>query len=140
MYRNEELDAVFLCVSARRHPELACEAHDAGLHVWMEKPAAVRASEVETMIEHRGDCVVVGLKKAFLPATRTVIELMATEEMWSAPGHGRGVPAAASGARRGGAGRSAVAQHVRRCLSPHGPDAGVYEAALRSEGRRIEIG
>ena len=81
MYRDEELDAVFLCVSARLHPELACEALDAGLHVWMEKPAAVRASEVETMIEHRGDrVVVVGLKKAFLPATRKVIELMATEE------------------------------------------------------------
>ena len=81
MYRNEELDAVFLCVSARLHPELACEALDAGLHVWMEKPAAVRASEAETMIEHRGDrVVVVGLKKAFLPATRKVIEIMATEE------------------------------------------------------------
>ena len=30
MYRNEELDAVFLCVSARLHPALACEALDAG--------------------------------------------------------------------------------------------------------------
>ena len=81
MYRNEELDAVFLCVSARLHPELACEALDAGVHVWMEKPAAVRASEVETMIEHRGDrVVVVGLKKAFLPATRKVIEIMTTAE------------------------------------------------------------
>ena len=81
MYRNEELDAVFLCVSARHHPELACEALDADLHVWMEKPAAVCASEVETMLQHRGDrVVVVGLKKAFLPATRKVIEIMASEE------------------------------------------------------------
>jgi predicted dehydrogenase len=81
MYRNEELDAVFLSVSPRQHPELVCEALDAGLHVWVEKPAAFRAAEVETMIAHRGDrVVVVGLKKAFLPATRKVIEVMASEE------------------------------------------------------------
>ena len=41
---------VFLCVSPFLHPELTCEALDFGIHVWMEKPAAVRASEVETMI------------------------------------------------------------------------------------------
>ena len=80
MYRNEELDAVFLSVSPRQHPELVCEALDAGLHVWVEKPAAFRAAEVETMIAYRGDWVVVGLKKAFLPATRKVIEIMASEE------------------------------------------------------------
>jgi predicted dehydrogenase len=81
MYRNEDLDAVFLCVSPLLHPELTCEALDSGIHVWMEKPAAVRTSEVETMIKHRGDrVVVVGLKKVFLPATRKVIEIMATAE------------------------------------------------------------
>ena len=81
MYRNEELDAVFLSVSPRQHPELVCEALDAGLHVWVEKPVALRAAEVETMLAHRGDrVVVVGLKKAFLPATRKVIEIMGGEE------------------------------------------------------------
>lgn len=81
MYRNEELDAVFLCVSPEAHPDLACEALDAGLHVWMEKPPAVLASEVETMISHRGDrVVVVGFKKAFMPATRKVIELLGAED------------------------------------------------------------
>jgi predicted dehydrogenase len=81
MYRNEELDAVFLCVSAKLHPELACEALDAGLHVWMEKPAAVVAAEVETMLERRNDrVVVVGMKKAFLPATHKVKELLALDE------------------------------------------------------------
>lgn len=81
MYRNEELDAVFLCVSARLHPELACEALAAGLHVWLEKPAAVRAEQVESVIAQRGDrVVVVGLKKAFLPATRKVTEIMANPE------------------------------------------------------------
>lgn len=82
MYREEELDAVFLCVSPEMHAELACEALDAGLHVWMEKPPAVLASEVETTIAHRGDRVaVVGFKKAFMPATRKVIELLAKDEI-----------------------------------------------------------
>ena len=81
MYRSEKLDAVFVCVSQQLHPELACEAFDAGLHVWLEKPPAMRASEVETMIRHRGNRVgVVGVKKAFMPATRKVIEIMSTDK------------------------------------------------------------
>ena len=81
MYRHENLDAVFLCVSARHHPQLACEALDAGMHLWMEKPPSINPAQVETMIEHRGDrIVVVGFKKAFLPATRKVIEIMASAD------------------------------------------------------------
>ena len=80
MYRNEDLDAIFLCVSPQLHPELACQAFDAGLHVWMEKPPAMRASEVEEMILHRKEKVgVVGFKKAFMPAADKVIEMLATE-------------------------------------------------------------
>lgn len=80
MYQNEELDAVFLCVSPQLHPELTCEAFDAGLHVWLEKPPAMRASEVEEMIRHRKDKVaVVGFKKAFMPSTQKVMEILSTE-------------------------------------------------------------
>lgn len=80
MYQNEELDAVFLCVSAYLHPQLACEAFDAGLHVWLEKPPAMLASEVKEMIRHRKDKVsVVGFKKAFMPSTQKVIEIFSTE-------------------------------------------------------------
>jgi predicted dehydrogenase len=69
MYEREDLDAVFLCVSPQAHPALTCEALDAGLHVWMEKPPAMRAIEVQRMIERRGDrIVIVGFKKAFMPA------------------------------------------------------------------------
>ena len=69
MYEQEELDAVFICVSPQAHPNLVCGALDAGLHVWVEKPPAMRASEVEEMIRHRGDSVVVvGFKKAFMPS------------------------------------------------------------------------
>jgi len=76
MYAAEELDAVLLCVSPRHHPSLACAAFDAGLHVWMEKPPAFRAAEVDEMIRRRKDRVgMVGFKKAFLPATDKAVEL-----------------------------------------------------------------
>jgi predicted dehydrogenase len=78
LYNNETLDAVFLSVAPQLHPELACEAFAAGLHVFMEKPPAARASGVVEMLEHRGDRVaVVGFKKAFMPATEKAVELFA---------------------------------------------------------------
>ena len=80
MYRNERLDAVFICVSPLLHPQLACEAFDAGLHVWIEKPPARRASEVEEMIRRRKDRVaVVAFKKAFMPATQKAIEVFSSD-------------------------------------------------------------
>jgi predicted dehydrogenase len=81
MYQNEELDAVFLCVSAQLHPQLTCEALDAGLHVWLEKPPAMRASDIEEMISHQNDkVVVVGFKKAFMPSTQKIVEIFSTED------------------------------------------------------------
>jgi predicted dehydrogenase len=80
MYRNERLDAVFLCVSPVFHPQLAHDALDAGLHVWMEKPPARRVSEIEELIRHRKDkVVVVGFKKSFMPATQKVLEIFANK-------------------------------------------------------------
>ncbi len=76
MIAGENLEAVFLCVGEKYHSRLACEAFDAGLHVWMEKPVALRATEVEEMIRRRRDRVgVVGIKKAFMPATDKAVEL-----------------------------------------------------------------
>jgi predicted dehydrogenase len=76
MYKNETLDAVFIATGPGQHPRLACEAFDAGVHVWTEKPPAMRAGDIEEMLRHRGDKVgVVGFKKAFLPATEKAIEL-----------------------------------------------------------------
>jgi predicted dehydrogenase len=80
MYAREKLDAVFICVSQNAHPRLVGEALDAGLHVWFEKPPATRASEVRDLIRRRKDRVVVcGFKKAFMPATRKVIEVLGME-------------------------------------------------------------
>lgn len=76
MYRKADLEAVFLCVSPVFHPQLACDALDAGLHVWMEKPPARRAFEISEIIKHRKDKVaVIGFKKAFMPATEKAIEI-----------------------------------------------------------------
>ena len=78
LLRGEELDAVLLCVSAAAHPALACEALAAGLHVWMEKPAAMSLAEVELMMASQGDRIVtVGYKKAFMPAVTKLREILA---------------------------------------------------------------
>ncbi|MEH2492674.1 Gfo/Idh/MocA family protein [Bradyrhizobium sp. AZCC 2230] len=80
MYAKEELDAVLLCVSPNMHPKLAIEAFEAGLHVWMEKPAGASVADVKKMIASRADRIcVVGLKKAFMPATRKAVELLSEE-------------------------------------------------------------
>ena len=77
MFRSGEIEAAVLVVGPGEHPRLAIEAFDAGLHVWMEKPAAMRASEVEAMIAHRRDRVaVVGFKKVFMPSARKALELI----------------------------------------------------------------
>lgn len=80
MYAKADIEAVVLCVSPQMHPALTIAAFKAGLHVWMEKPAAMLASEVETMIDARGDRVsVVGYKKAFMPAVRKTLEILAMD-------------------------------------------------------------
>lgn len=80
MYEEAELDAVLLCVSHQLHPQLAIEAFERGVHVWLEKPPASRASQVVEMLAARGDRVaVVGFKKAFQPATRKAVEILQQE-------------------------------------------------------------
>ena len=81
MYENEDLDAVFFCVSASMHPSLMKEAFSQGLHAWAEKPLAMRVSEVEDLITARGNLVaMVGYKKAFMPAVRKAREVVASPQ------------------------------------------------------------
>lgn len=81
MYRDAALDVVFLCVGPQYHPALAIPALQAGLHVWMEKPPAMRAAGVEEMIAARGDRVcAVGFKKAYMPATLKAKELLSAPD------------------------------------------------------------
>lgn len=79
MYENEKLDAVIMAVSPQMHPALACEAMEHGLHVFMEKPASVDLAGIRQMkqvSEKTGKYVMVGYKKAFMPATRKVEDLL----------------------------------------------------------------
>jgi predicted dehydrogenase len=81
MYAREELDAVFICVSPQAHPALTIQALDAGLHVWLEKPPAMGASQIEEMMSHRhGRSVTVGFKKAFTPAAVKAREVAASPQ------------------------------------------------------------
>jgi predicted dehydrogenase len=80
MYASENLDVVLLCVSPQQHPRLAVEAFAAGLHVWMEKPAAATVADVDMMIAAAGDRITtVGYKKAFMPATLKLVELVESD-------------------------------------------------------------
>jgi predicted dehydrogenase len=78
MFRQAALDAVLLCTGPRFHPALTLQAFAAGLDVWMEKPPAMRAFQVEAMLAARGDRVcAVGFKKAYMPAAQKARELLA---------------------------------------------------------------
>ena len=81
LYEAGDFEAVFLCVSPQKHPELAAEALAAGVHVWMEKPPAMRAAQIARLMERQGDRVVlVGFKKAFMPAIAKARELLGRDE------------------------------------------------------------
>ena len=65
-----DVEAVFLVVGAREHPELAVKALTAGLHVWMEKPPAEDVAGIERMLAARDasrKVAAVGFKKMFMP-------------------------------------------------------------------------
>jgi predicted dehydrogenase len=81
LVQQADLDVVLLCTGPRSHPGLAIAAMRAGLHVWLEKPPALRASDVEEMLAARGDRVcAVGFKKTAMPAARKAMELLALPE------------------------------------------------------------
>lgn len=81
MYKKENLDCVFICVSPEAHPRLAIQALNAGLHVWVEKPAAMNSKEILQMIEARKDRVAaIGYKKAFMPAVTKACEVIQSEK------------------------------------------------------------
>ncbi len=84
MYAEADIDAVFICVSPQLHPELILEALEHGKHVWVEKPIAMRAYQVEEMLTRRTNQVVVtGYKKVFSPATQKAVEIS------SSPNYGK---------------------------------------------------
>jgi len=78
---NDDVQAVIIAVGSKWHPDLTIQSLEAGRHVWLEKPPARRASEIDRMIAARnasGKQVLVGFKKMFMPAVRRMKEAMAT--------------------------------------------------------------
>jgi predicted dehydrogenase len=81
MLAAESLDVVLLVVGPHLHPELACEALEAGVDVWMEKPPGRRVADIQNIQAAQKDrVVVVGFKKAFTPATRKVVEVFSSAD------------------------------------------------------------
>ena len=81
MLAKEPLDAVFIVTNyddqgRPRYVKLATDCVKAGRHVWMEKPPAQNAAELQELKKTAGDLnVMVGLKKMFFPANEKAHEL-----------------------------------------------------------------
>ena len=84
MLSSEELDAVFIVTrnDEKGRPlycRLAADCINAGVDVWMEKPPAAEAFELEALKElskSKGKQVMIGLKKMFFPANEKAKELI----------------------------------------------------------------
>jgi predicted dehydrogenase len=92
MLEKERPDAVFIVTSY--HPDgrvqatdLAMDALNAGVHVWMEKPTASSIQEVQQLIEvskNKNRYVMSGLKKVFFPTIEKVKEIIESPEFGQA--------------------------------------------------------
>lgn len=88
MLEREELEGVFIVTGydaegRPTYPPLAADCLRAGCHVWMEKPPAATAAEIQTLIQvsrETGRFAMVGFKKCFYPAIEKVKEILGREE------------------------------------------------------------
>lgn len=86
-FSNEDALGLGLCAAewvreADKHPRLMAQALEAGLHCWVEKPAAMTSGELFALQEKAGDRVVmVGYKKAFMPAVRSIGSFLCAMKM-----------------------------------------------------------
>jgi len=88
MLERGDLDAVFIVVgydAAGRplYPDLAIDCLDAGVHLWMEKPPAATAVDIERVnaaAVRNNRQVMVGFKKMFFPANEKARRLAHAED------------------------------------------------------------
>jgi predicted dehydrogenase len=83
MIAKEELDAVMVVGPPLMHYECGKQVLEAGLHLMMEKPAALRteqARELVNLAESRGVITQIGHNMRHAPGVRKFAELMATPE------------------------------------------------------------
>lgn len=69
--KHEKIDAVQICVHTDLHYEIACEAIENGLHVFLEKPICLRLEEGRLLIrfaEQQRVKLMVGHVVRFMPA------------------------------------------------------------------------
>lgn len=88
MLKNANVDAVFIIVGNDErgrplYPKIAIDCLKHGCHVWLEKPPAATAVEIEQLMaasKETGNRVMVGYKKMFVQANRKAKELAESED------------------------------------------------------------
>lgn len=73
MLRDENLDAVIVCVGADHHSKLAIEVMESGLPVWTEKPPAASSADAAAVLaasRKTGQLCMTGFMKRFAPVYR----------------------------------------------------------------------
>ncbi len=79
VFGDPEVDAVFIATRHDSHAALVCEALRAGKHVFVEKPLALRGSEldeIEAAWRDSGRILMVGFNRRFAPHVRKIKELL----------------------------------------------------------------
>ena len=78
---DDRVDAVLITVRNNMHAAFAAEALEAGKHVFVEKPMAIDAPQLRTLIDtyrHVGDRqLMVGFNRRFSPHTKKIKQLLA---------------------------------------------------------------
>ncbi|WP_100010008.1 Gfo/Idh/MocA family protein [Lentibacillus sediminis] len=88
MLEHECPDAVFIVASYYpdgrvQATDLALDALNAGIHVWMEKPTAASVEEVQQLMDkskEKNRYVMTGLKKTFFPAIEKVKQIISSPD------------------------------------------------------------
>lgn len=83
LLKHEELDALMVAVGPRQHYDITVAALEAGLHVFVEKPPAATASQVEEIAliaAKKQRHVMAGFMKRFATANLMAYRLLASSE------------------------------------------------------------
>ena len=79
VFRDDAIDAVYICTHHDTHTTLAISAAEAGKHVMMEKPLALNllgCFDVGNAVEKSGITLMTGFKMRYYPAVATVREFI----------------------------------------------------------------
>ena len=85
MLASESLDGVIVCAGGPNHPDLTCQVLEAGLPVFLEKPAAIDVDGTRRIADcarHAGLIVQVGHQKRHGLAYRRAREIVADENLF----------------------------------------------------------